>query len=122
MSSLLSWYTEYSIEPRPGLKSQPDAVLWAPEHDLPLLLVEVDLHTESPPVLVAKLPKYAALSPTSPKSPTPPRAAAGPSWSRPGRRSSMSRCASGPPIRRSRSSSAAAAASAGWRSATGCGG
>ena len=71
MGSITSWSTEVPIEPRTGLKVRPDAVLRAPEHDLPVLLVEVDRHTENRPVLAAKFPAYAAVFAHQAKVPDP---------------------------------------------------
>ena len=71
VGSITSWHTEYPIEVRAGLKVRPDAVLRAPEIGLPVLLVEVDRHTENRPVLAAKFPAYAAVFAHQTKVPDP---------------------------------------------------
>ncbi|MFC1428507.1 replication-relaxation family protein [Streptacidiphilus sp. N1-12] len=71
MGTITAWSTEVPLEPRTGLKVRPDAVLRAPEHDLPVLLVEVDRHTEGRPVLAAKFPAYAAVFAHQTKVPDP---------------------------------------------------
>jgi hypothetical protein len=60
MGTVLSWTTEVVHEAPNKRRAQADAVLRAPEHQLPALLVEVDRATEAPHILAAKFERYAA--------------------------------------------------------------
>ncbi|MEY9961367.1 replication-relaxation family protein [Streptacidiphilus sp. MAP5-52] len=60
MGTILSWTTEVVHEAPNKRRAQADAVLRAPEHQLPVLLVEVDRATEAPHILAAKFERYAA--------------------------------------------------------------
>jgi hypothetical protein len=60
MGTVLSWTTEVVHEAPNKRRAQADAVLRAPEYDLPVLLVEVDRATEAPHILAAKFERYAA--------------------------------------------------------------
>jgi hypothetical protein len=60
MGTVLSWTTEVVLEAPDKRRVQADAVLRAPEYDLPVLLVEVGRATEAPHILAAKFERYAA--------------------------------------------------------------
>ncbi|WP_042404785.1 replication-relaxation family protein [Streptacidiphilus carbonis] len=60
MGTILSWTTEVVHEAPNKRRAQADAVLRAPEHQLPVLLVEVDRATEAPHILARKFERYAA--------------------------------------------------------------
>ncbi|WP_329492641.1 replication-relaxation family protein [Kitasatospora herbaricolor] len=53
-----NWHTHLSHELPGGRRQIADAVLQAPDHDVPLLLVEVDRHHETPTELAAKFAGY----------------------------------------------------------------
>ncbi|MFJ9448573.1 replication-relaxation family protein [Kitasatospora sp. NPDC101235] len=56
---IADWTTE-APHPLPGDRNQfADAVLTAPTDNVPVLLVEVDLHNETPDVIAAKFDRYA---------------------------------------------------------------
>ncbi|MFD9129849.1 replication-relaxation family protein [Kitasatospora sp. NPDC059571] len=59
IGTIADWTTE-APHPLPGDRAQyADAVLTAPADNVPLLLVEVDLHNETPEFIAAKFDRYA---------------------------------------------------------------
>ncbi|MFJ8444382.1 replication-relaxation family protein [Kitasatospora griseola] len=59
IGTIADWVTEAPF-PLPGDRTQfADAVLTAPAHGIPLLLVEVDLHNETPQFIAEKFTRYA---------------------------------------------------------------
>ncbi|WP_043478206.1 replication-relaxation family protein [Kitasatospora sp. MBT66] len=70
IGTIADWVTE-APHPLPGDRTQfADAVLTAPADGVPLLLVEVDLHNETPEFIAAKFDRYAEYFALTYKDPT----------------------------------------------------